>query len=328
MLSLQSLRCFVAVADHLNFTRAAASLNMAQPALTRTINQLEDRLGAPLLSRDTRNVRLTAIGQLVLEEARKTLTQALRTERLGREMALGQTGQLNIGYTAFVVADPLAPLLRQFSVLKPNVRIELNNNPTELQLPALLNASVDAALMLGPISIPGVLTCKIREEPLSVVMPRDHVLAEKDAITASDLHKVKLVVGTENQWSVYRRAIFSEFDRCGVLPRISQEAPTPEAIFWLVTADLGVTIFPTSYAHHLAQAYSADLMSVRPFVTQKSGLSTLCAWRKDNLNPVLPTFIQCLKAQLEQEASDPARVLAALRRAPAGSRTPPGLSAE
>jgi DNA-binding transcriptional LysR family regulator len=300
MLSLRALRCFVAVADHLNFTRAAANLNIAQPALTRTINQLEDRLGATLLIRDTRNVRLTEIGQLVLEEARKTLTQALRTERLGREMALGQTGRLKIGYTAFVVADPLAPLLRRFRVLKPSVRIELNNDPTEWQLPALLNATVDVALILGPISIPGILSCRIREEPLSVVMPRDHVLTHRAAITASDLHQVKLVVGSENQWSVYRRAIFSEFDRCGVLPRISQEAPTPEAIFWLVTADLGVTILPTSYARHLSQTYSGDLIAVRPFVMQKSNLSTICAWCKDNLNPVLPTFIQCLKEQLDQ----------------------------
>lgn len=298
MLNLRSLRCFVVVADNLNFTRAAANLNMAQPALTRTINQLETQLGAQLLDRDTRNVRLTVIGQAFLVEARHTLMQAARTERLGREMALGKTGQLKVGYTAFVVADPLAPLLRQFSLSRPQIRIELSNEPTERQLTALVDRTVDAAFILGPIVIPGISSHRIREEPISLVMAAGHELSKKDSITATDLYGVKLVMGTESQWGVYRRAIFSEFDRCGVAPRISQEAPTPEAIFWLVTADLGVTFFPTSYTRYLAQRFTADLMAVRPFVMERSRLSTVCAWHRHNPNPALLEFIQCLQAQL------------------------------
>lgn len=179
MLSLRLLRCFAAVADELSFTAAAARLNMAQPALTRAIRQLEDQLEARLLDRDTRNVRLTKIGSAFLPEARAALNQLAHAERTGREMARGMLGHLKIGYTTFVAHDVLAPQLKQFNISRPNIRITLSNMGTEQQRIALVEREIDIAFMLGPFSIPTIEVRLIQTDPLVVVMPKGHRLAKK-----------------------------------------------------------------------------------------------------------------------------------------------------
>lgn len=291
MLSLREMRYFITVADELNFTRAAARLNVAQPALTRAIKKLEAALGAHLLIRDTRNVCLTEFGNAFLVEARLALTQVSRAERLGREMALGRIGQIRIGYTAFVEYDLLAPILKRFRQTSPNVRIELNNLPSERQRAALLEGTVDSALILGPLSIPRISTCHIRDEPLAVVMPRGHRLGERETLTASDLRGEELIMGTENMWSMYRQGLFSEFYDCGVLPRISMEAPTPTAVLALVGAGIGLTIFPMTYSQHLVKQFQDNRWDLRPFITRKCKFTIVCAWSTDNKNPVLRSFL-------------------------------------
>jgi DNA-binding transcriptional LysR family regulator len=289
MLSVRLIRCFVAVADELSFTAAAQRLNMAQPALTRSIKQLEEHLSARLLDRDTRNVRLTEIGHAFLKEARKALDQIARAEQVGREMARGQMGQIKIGYVTYIAQDFLAPLLKRFRMDRPNIRIELVNMGTEQQRAALVERTIDMGFMLGPFSVPGIATYQIREEQLVVVMPDDHRLAQKEAISASDLRGEQLVIGSESMWSVYRRILFSEFDRLGVSPRISQEAPTPSALFALVNAGMGLTIFP-----QVPNQYLTSHMVIRPFTMEQNTMSTVCAWNKANTNAALHALLACL----------------------------------
>lgn len=289
MLSVRLLRCFAAVADELSFTAAAARLNMAQPALTRAIKQLEDQLGGRLLDRNTRNVRLTKMGRAFLSEARTALDKLAHAERVGREMGRGMLGHVKIGYTTFVAHDVLAPLLRQFNIGRPNIRITLSNLGTEQQRIALVERDIDIGFMLGPFSIPTVAVHWIRTDPLVVVMPRDHHLAKKKSLLATDLQGERLVVGTESTWSIYRRLIFSEFNRLGVSPLISQEAPTPSAIIALVSAGLGLTIFPQAYCENFARH-----LVRRPLLGHQNSMDVICAWNKADSNPSLQALLQYL----------------------------------
>ncbi|QOF75718.1 LysR family transcriptional regulator (plasmid) [Aminobacter sp. SR38] len=291
MLNVRLLRCFVAVADELSFTAAAARLHMAQPALTRSIKQLEVHINARLLARDTRNVRLTEIGHAFLEQARAALDQLARTERIGHEMARGQLGQVKIGYMTFIAQDFLAPLLRRYSLDRPDIRIELFNMGTEQQRAALVDRAIDVGFMLGPFSIAGVATCTIRDEDLVVAMPDDHPLTHLEAITPLDLQGEKLVMGSESMWSVYRRIIFAEFDRLGVSPQIAQEAPTQSAVFALVGAGMGVTIYPRGPSRYLT-----DRFALRPFVMEHKKMQTICAWNKAHANPAVSALLDHLAA--------------------------------
>lgn len=289
MLNVRLLRCFVAVANELSFTAAAARLNMAQPALTRSIKQLEVHINARLFVRDTRNVRLTEIGRAFLEQARAALDQLARTERIGHEMARGQLGQIKIGYMTFIAQDFLAPLLKRFSLDRPDIRIELFNMGTEQQRAALVDRAIDIGFMLGPFSIAGIATCAIREEELVVVMPDDHPLISHSSITPHDLQGEKLVMGSESMWSVYRRIIFAEFDRLGVSPLIAQEAPTQSAVFALVGAGMGVTIYPRGPSRYLT-----DRLALRPFVMEYKKMQTICALNKTHTNPAVRALLDHL----------------------------------
>lgn len=289
MLNVRLLRCFVAVADELSFTAAAARLNMAQPALTRSIKQLEDHIHARLLDRDTRNVRLTDIGRAFVEHARAALDQLARTERIGREMARGQLGQIKIGYMTFLAQDFLAPLLKQFSVGRPDIRIELYNMGTEQQRTALVDRAIDIGFMLGPFAIEGIASHPIRDEELVVVIPDDHPLAGHDCLTPHHLHGEKLVMGSEGMWSVYRRILFSEFDRLSVSPLIVQEAPTQSAVFALVGAGMGVTIYPRGPSR-----FFTEKMTVRPFVMEHGKMQTICAWNSAGTNPAIGALLEHL----------------------------------
>lgn len=296
MLNVRLLRCFVAVADELSFTAAASRLNIAQPALTRSIKQLEVHINARLFIRDTRNVRLTEVGRAFLEQARMALDQLARTERIGHEMARGQIGQIKIGYITFIAQDFLAPLLKRFSLDKPDVRIELFNMGTEQQRAGLVDRTIDIGFMLGPFSISGIATCTVRDEELVVVMPDDHRLASHSFITPHDLQGENLVMGSESMWSVYRRIIFTEFDRLGVSPLVAQEAPTQSAVFALVGAGMGVTIYPQGPSRYLT-----DQLTQRPFVMDCKKMQTICAWSKPHTNPAVRVLIEHLL--LSQSAS-------------------------
>ncbi|MGN6467860.1 MAG: LysR family transcriptional regulator [Rhizobiaceae bacterium] len=295
MLNVRLLRCFVAVADELSFTAAAHHLNMAQPALTRSIKQLEQELDARLLDRNTRNVRLTEIGHAFLGEARKVLDQIVRAERVGREMARGQIGQIRIGYVTYIAQEFLAPLLKRFNQHRPNIRIELLNMGTEQQRTALVERTVDLGFMLGPFSTPGIQTCRIRDEQLVVIMPDDHRLAQQEMVTALDLHGEQLVIGSEAMWNVYRQIIFSEFDRFGVSPNISQEAPTVSAMFALVSAGMGLAILPRGPTHYLTSR-----MVLRPFMMQQNTICTVCAWNRDNSNAAVQALLDCLSSAIAE----------------------------
>lgn len=292
MLDLRQMRCFVAVAEELNFGAAAARLLIAQPALTRTIKRLEERIGARLFDRDTRNVRLSAVGRAFLTEARSALHQVERAERVARDMARGRTGKMAIAYMNFVTHGCLAPILKRFNAAKPNVRVDLYSMGTEQQRRALVEKKVDVAFMLGPFTASGITTRVLREEEMMVFMGKDHPLRKKRAITPHDLHDENLIVGSQDLWSVYRRIIFTEFDRAGITPLIAQEAPTPSAIFSLVSAGMGVTIFPRT-----ASQFYRESLDTRPFVMQHGKVTTICAWNRDSENTELETFLRCLPAE-------------------------------
>lgn len=289
MLDLRQLKCFVTVADELSFGAAAARLNVVQPALTRTIKRFEERISAKLFDRDTRNVRLTAVGKALVVEARALLEHVERTEQIMRDTARGRTGQLKIAYMDFVTHGYLAAILKQFNGIRPDVRIELFGLPSADQRQIILEGKIDIAFMLGPFAAPGISTRLLREEEMVVVMPNGHALARRKHLEPHDLQHERLIMGSQASWSMYRRSIFTEFDRAGISPVIAQEAPTSSAIFSLVSAGMGITIFP----EEACRSYRGDLV-VRPFRMRYGSVTTICAWVKASDNVEIKPFLECV----------------------------------
>jgi DNA-binding transcriptional LysR family regulator len=286
MLEAKELRCFVVVAEELSFSRAAERLNIAQPALTRVIKRLEEKLGGRLFERDTRNVSLAYLGQALLDDTRAALGGFESIETKAREVVEGRIAILRIAYMNFVTHDILGAVLNSFQSTSPRTRIELNYLGTLEQRTALRKQQIDVGFMLGPFSAPRIACRTLREEEMMVVMRADHPLSSREELYPADLDGQPIILGTAELWSVYRAYLFAVFERYGSALKIAQEAPTPAAIFSLVSAGFGLTIFPRSAKLY----YNQDLV-LRRFVIDGPAMTTICAWNTQSLKPVTAKFL-------------------------------------
>lgn len=151
MVDLRQLRQFIAVAEELHFHRAAARLNMSQPPLTATVRQLEKEIGAELLERSNRVMRLTPAGKALLTHARLTIEQANLAVIAARDAASGYTGTLRLTYVGSAMYGRLAKVVRTFRRSFPNVRLDLKEATTAAQVTALREGTSDLAVLLPPL---------------------------------------------------------------------------------------------------------------------------------------------------------------------------------
>lgn len=274
MIDIRQLRAFVAVAEELNFHRAADRLHIVQPALSRLIKNLEDEVGVSLLERSTRHVRLTEAGKVFLDEARTTLNHLSSAVRAAREADSGATGTLRLAYMDFSVHRLLPDMVAAATQREPGIRAELVYMSTAQQRQALLEGRIDLGIIIGTMSAPSVETRLLAEEPLVVVMAADHPLAAPAQLALHDILAEPLLLGSEGEWSTFRDRVFSLYAEHDSSPRIAQEASSAAALFGLVARGVGITLYagqPTVYAH--------PGIAVRPLAGVRP-LSVSAAWRR------------------------------------------------
>jgi DNA-binding transcriptional LysR family regulator len=146
-MDLHQLRCFIAVAEELNFGRAAARLHMTQPPLSRQIQLLEKSLGGALFERNNRHVQLTHMGQHLLTESRLILKLADRLESSVQQCASGEIGTLSMGFTAVFAWSFIPQLLKALSVKLPGVDFRLFEQVSHKQISSVENNSIDVGFV-------------------------------------------------------------------------------------------------------------------------------------------------------------------------------------
>jgi len=147
-MELRHLRYFLAVGEALNFTKAAAQLRVAQPALSRQVQDLEDEIGVDLLRRSPRGVTLTAEGKLFLEEVRELLKRADQSVEKVRALARGEYGELHVGYAPSPTVEILPPSLAAFQKAVPRVKVLLHDLSSDELIAGLQNATLELAVMV------------------------------------------------------------------------------------------------------------------------------------------------------------------------------------
>lgn len=180
MYTLDQLQCFVTVAEHLHFGRAADELNMTQPPLSRQIQKLEKDVGTPLLLRNNRKVELTPAGATFVLQARTILNSAENARKLAQLSAAGLRGQIRIAYTAASGLSVLGPLLRFIKNKIPAIQIEVFEMVTQEQLEALENETIDVAIGRLADSDDNYRIEEIHHESLVLAAPVDHPLMLQD----------------------------------------------------------------------------------------------------------------------------------------------------
>lgn len=291
---LRQARAFVYLADELHFGRAAARLFMSQPALSRSIRQLEDAVGVPLLERSTRRVRLTPAGEAFAIECRLALGHLGRAVGAALQAAEGQEGKLRVGYMDFAINGRLPRILQAFRARHPRVAIDLQYLPTAVQHAALLEGRIDVGFIIGEFDSPKVVNLLIEQEDFVALLPEGHRLTRFEAVRVADLSTEPFVVGHEAAYSSFRTRMFSLCHAAGFFPHVVQQASNTSGILGLVAAGVGVSIFGGS-ARNLQRAG----VVVRPFAGVHETIPTFAAWVADHPSPVLHRFRETLMLQAQ-----------------------------
>jgi LysR family transcriptional regulator, benzoate and cis,cis-muconate-responsive activator of ben and cat genes len=261
---LRHLVYFREVARTLHFRRAAESLAIAQPALSRQIVQLESALETTLFNRSRRKVELTATGRALAERIEPLLRELAALPAELRALGDGETGQVKVGFTGLAMATVLPSILREFHRRYPRIRLELNESPTSAQLTALAAGEIACGFFHPDTATPGLRTQELLREKNGVLLPADHALAAKSVAadatgTSSGLLHLRDLAAVP--WVLFPRAhnpgfydrILAAFARAGTTPRIAEEVwPRANAI-GLVRAGLGATFMCPSEAKPLPE---------------------------------------------------------------------------
>ncbi|RWQ15347.1 LysR family transcriptional regulator [Mesorhizobium sp.] len=294
MLSLRQFQQFLAVAEAMSFRRAAERLNMAQPPLTAAIRLMEEELGVKLFERTNRIDSLTVAGEVLREEAQRTIVQAERAMALTRRAGAGEIGSLRIGFVASAVRQLLPTLIAAFRESHPGVVLELEEAPTARQVAALLDDRMDigiAALPLPPSAVQRITVQTMVRDRLVAAIPARHklALAPDDPIALAALANEPWILFPPNEGPGLHSTILHSCAQAGFTPRVAQRAVQMETIVGLVAAGLGVALVPGLFGEAGREGVVfRDLAGAGSPIPYEVAL----AWRTGNNRPALEAFIR------------------------------------
>lgn len=247
-LELRHLRYFLAVAEELNFGRAAERLGIAQPGLSQQVRALEAIIGTPLLDRSRRAVRLTPAGELLAGQARATLASTEATLRAVRRAGQGELGRLAVGYTASAAyTGVLITILGQFRRLCPAVELEVMAMTMQQQLEAIAADRLDACFIRPPVGLPtGVTSFPVLQEPIAVALPAHHPLAGDEVVKLSALAAETFITPEHAPGVSFHRHTVTACQAAGFHPRFGPQGRDFVTVVSLVAMGLGVALVPRS----------------------------------------------------------------------------------
>ena len=286
MVELRHLRYFIAVAEELNFSRAAQRMHMAQPPLSAAIRQLERDLDVELFARTTREVRLTDAGHAFLQGARRTLADAERAAEDAKRAAAGELGHLRIAYSWSTRFQTLPALGRAFRAGHPDVEL-LAQEMWNARMPAAFaNGSIDIALSLCPEIAAELELAPIRKERFVALLPEAHPLTREDAIPLSALADEQFIVFPREIAPRLHDAFMSIFRRAGFEPRVRNESFHTGWDLGVLAEIPAVAMAPQTIAGGLPDGIVAVAIS-----EPTDALETCLVWRGDDDSATVAAFV-------------------------------------
>ena len=291
---LDLLETFLAVAEELNFRRAAQRLHLDQSALSRRIRKLEQLVGFQVLERTTRAVSLTAAGRTFYDENKDLLGGYARSVDIAKAVAQGHSGSLTIAYMAFAAVDLMPRTVVLYRERRANVALNLKYVRTQGQKLLLAQGDIDIGFMIGPLDRPDFDSVRLASDRLCLVAPAGHPAVAKTAVRAESVTDYPLILGDMGEWEFYRLRLDALFGRGGAPLQVAFQTSNILAVMGLVRAGLGVTILPESLLPTLQ-----DGLEARP-LHPASMIESVMAWSRDNTSPLVRDFVE-IAAELARE---------------------------
>lgn len=301
MFSLARLSCFIAVAEELHFGRAAERLHMTQPPLSRQIQQLEAELGVQLIDRTTRSVTLTPAGVAFLPDARRILQLAEGAAQTVKRVPAGDLGTVVVGFTAASAHAVLPRLLERTRAVLPDVKLELREMVSAVQLEGLASGEIDLGMARPPLKRPGIVSRPLLHEQLVAAIPAAHELARLGRqLTLNDLDGQDVIMYSPVEARYFNELLISTFTIAGATPRYVQFVTQVHTMLVLVRSGIGIALVPASAT--TLHPEDVTFRSIGAFRERPVELDA--AWRSDSTNPALLRLLRDVLPQREWTTDD------------------------
>ena len=290
-MELRHLRYFVAVAEELNFTRAAARLHTAQPSLSQQIRQLERHVGVELLERSHHHVALTNSGRIFLQQARDILGRVEHAQRLARKAAEGEAGELSVGTFPSADARILPALRPMVAAMLPDLRLILHSRYAMEPVEGLLSGSLDVAFMRGPVADDGLEECELLREPLVIVLPTHHALARRKSIPVRALDQLPCITLQRSLSPPLYDAADALYRQAKIRMHAVSRADNVLGHLQMVQEGLGFALLPESISALLPPGVTFKPLDHDP----PPQVSIVIAWKRGNASRLVREFVALVR---------------------------------
>ena len=284
------LRALVTLAEQRHFGRTADLLHVTQPALTKQIKRLEDKVGGALVVRGYRDVRLTEAGQLLLARARVVLQESTAALEAAQRAVRGQLGLLRIGFGIASLQTLLPDVLRRFRAAYPDVEIQLREMVTADQVAALIRGQIEIGFVRLPVSDARIETRPILHERLVVALSGRTPWRAR--VGLASLAREPFITIARSTSASYHDHVIAVCHEAGFAPRIAQETSELFTMLMLVRAGMGVALAPRS-----ATLRTPPDVRFHPLTTPTAAWDIGLAWSTTRAKePALQAFVEVATA--------------------------------
>lgn len=285
------MRYFVAVARERSFTRAAATLNIAQPPLSRQIQQLEEELGTTLIERGTRPAQLTEQGRLFYEQAVQVLERIEDMRAVMRRMSHVTVDRFSMGFVASTLYGWLPDIIRAYRSARPGVELTLLELTTIEQMAALKEGRIDVGFGRIPVDDPTITRLLLRNEAVIAALPLDHPMLQHDGpLRLADLVAETLIIYPKAPRPSYADQVLSLFRDRGLKPAALHEVRELQTALGLVAAEVGVCLVPAAVMH-----FRRDNVGYKPLTEARAVSPIFISYRSGDVTAEIDLVLGIIK---------------------------------
>lgn len=289
-MELRQIRYFQRVATELSFTRAARSLHMAQPPLSRQIKLLEEEIGVELFERVGRGIRLTEAGRYFLDQTDLMIQKLSETIHATQRIGKGEKRRVGLGFVPSALYGYMPGFIRQLRGIDSNIDISLLEMITLQQFEALKTGRIDIGVGRILLSDPEIDRLVLWEEQLMVALPKEHALADFSVLSIKKILSEHVILYPARPRPSYADHVLDIFRRNGDLPASMQEVNELQTALGLVAAGVGMAIVPES----VQGLFAREVKYIR---LSDSGCTSpiMLSWRKNDQSDFLKSALALAK---------------------------------
>ncbi|MGL5870820.1 MAG: LysR family transcriptional regulator [Xenococcaceae cyanobacterium] len=291
-MEFRQLKYFKAVAEELNFSRAARRLNIAQPPLTRQIRSLERELGVELFYRTNRRVELTEAGNIFLVEAQRILEQIEQSALIAQRASRGEIGKLVVAFEGSSAYDIVPTSLKTYRERFPNVELVVLGMTTGEQVQALHERQIGVGFVVPPLrgKEKEIAIESVMQEPLVLALPEHHPLAKQERVKVRSLANEPFIMALHDSGCGLYDRVIAVCRRAGFSPRVRQEVNEMQVMLGFVAADLGIAILSAS-----VRQFQRPGVVYRQLQPASPEVALAIIWRKDERSLALQAFLEVVR---------------------------------